>query len=117
MEIHFQKILSTCDSKFEVARRYYVILCELNNIKITKNELNLLAYSAVYGTLSTPPVRDEFMRRFKIPKHSMYNMIGKLKKLNILIKDKEKKIRVNPQILPDFNKNLVLAIKLENIDV
>jgi len=113
MEAFFQQIIQKYDTDFEIARKYYVILFALNNLKITHKELDLVAYCAVHGTISTPPVRNEFMRIFNVPKNSVYNMISELKKLNILFKDKDNKIRINPQILPDFNKKeLILAIKI-----
>lgn len=112
METNLQRILKTCDNSFEMAKKYYCILFELNNIKISKSELDLIAYSSIHGTISTPPVRDEFMKDFDVSIEYFYNIISKLKKLNILIKDKDKKVRINPAILPDFSKNIVLAIKL-----
>lgn len=114
MGAHFQKISKSYDSLLEIAKKYYLIVFSLNNINVTPNQLELVAFSAINGTLSTPPVRDEFIRKYNIPIHSVYNMIAELKKQNILIKDKDKKIRVNPQILPDFTNNQhVLVINLQ----
>jgi hypothetical protein len=113
MEAIHQKILSTCETEFDLVRRYYAVLFELNDIKITNNQLNLIAYCAINGTISTPPVRDEFRRLFNVPKHSLYNMSGVLTKKGIFVKGEDKKIRVNPAILPNFKADaIILTIKL-----
>lgn len=112
METNLQKILKSYDTPFEVARKYYSILFELNDIKLSGSELDLLSYSAVHGAISTLPIRDRFIKEFNVSIDSIYNIISKLKKLNILFKDKDKKIRINPAIVVDFSKDLVLAIKL-----
>lgn len=106
MEAIVQTIKKGYDSTFDFAKVYYGILFKLNQIKITDSELNLISYSAVNGTLSTPPVRDQFMKEFSIPKGSFYNMIAKLQKVNILVKVNNK-IRINPKIQLDFNKPVV----------
>lgn len=85
----------------------------LNNLHVTNNELNLVAFSAVMGTISTPPIRKQFCEEFDVSAGSVYNMVAKLQKGSILVKDKDNKIRVNPTILPDFTKpDVLLVIKL-----
>jgi len=89
---------------FDLARKYYSILFQVNNIPVTAKELDLIAFSAIHGTISTPPIREEFSKRFGIPKASIYNMSSKLQKLNIFVKASDNKIRVNPKIQLDFSK-------------
>lgn len=113
MENNLQKIITNYNTSFEVARKYYLIICELNNLKITHKELDLIAFSAIHGSISSPTVKEAFIKEFAVPEASVYNMICKLKKIKIFYKDEEKKIRLNPAILPDFTKdNLILIIKL-----
>lgn len=113
METVFQKIQKNFTSELDIARKYYSIIFELNDIRVTPNELDLISFSAVHGTVSTPPIRDLFIETFKIPKGSIYNMVSRLQKMHILVKDKDKKIRVNPSIYPDFSKpELLLVIKI-----
>lgn len=114
MEANFQRIQKSYKTEFEIAKRYYTIVFGLNDIHVTKNELNLVAFSAVTGTISTPPIRKQFCDEFKVPAGSVYNMVAKLQKLSILQKDKDNKIRVNSFILPDFAKaDILLVIKIE----
>lgn len=103
LDVVTQKIKKEYKSNFDFAKTYYSIIFELNQIKVTPSEINLIAYSSVYGTLSTPPVRDEFMTQFNIPKGSFYNMIARLQKNKLLVKQSGK-IRVNPAIQLDFTK-------------
>jgi hypothetical protein len=114
MEANFQRIAKTYITEFDIAKKYYTIIFTLNDIHLTKNEINLVAFSAVNGTLSTPPIKQQFCEQFDVPSASVYNIIGKLKKLNILIKDRENKIRINPVILPDFaqHTDIILVIKM-----
>ena len=118
MEANFQRIARSCKTEFEIARKYYLILFGVNDIHLTKSELDLVAFSAVNGTLSTPPIKQQFSEEFGIPTASIYNMIGKLKKLQIIIKDTEHKYRINPIILPDFalHTDIVLVIKMNRED-
>lgn len=117
MNQNIQKISKTFNSEFDLAKKYYIILFTLNNIHLTKNEINLVAFAAINGTLSTPPIKSQFCTEFNIPQSSLYNMIGKLRKNQILIRDKDNKLRINPIILPNFlemNEFLVI-LKLTKI--
>lgn len=113
MEANFQRIQKGYKTEFDIAKCYYTIIFGLNNLHVTKNELNLVAFSAVMGTISTPPVRKQFCEQFDIPTGSMYNMVSKLQKQHILFKDTDNKIRIDPAILPDFTcSDLLLVIKM-----
>lgn len=100
-------------SKFEVAKQYYTILFSVNNLPISNKEVCLVAFSAVNGTISTPPVRDEFIKQFHSSRNGVYNITAKLIKLGIFVKINNK-IRVNPHILPDFSVPFIFHIKLIN---
>lgn len=113
MSVNFQRVEKSFSSKIELAKRYYGLIFLLNGINITDRELDLVSFSAINGTISTPPVREEFMKVYDISKAHVYNLTAKLQKMSILIKDKDNKIRINNSIYPDFsNKELVMVIKL-----
>lgn len=111
MEASLQRILKSYQSHFEVAKKYYSILFDINNLNVTKNELELVAFIAVYGSISIKDNREAFKQGFGVSSASIYNMVSKLKKLDILIKEKNK-VLIHPTLLPDFS-NLILIIKLE----
>jgi hypothetical protein len=110
-----QKIEKLYSSQIEVAKQYYKIVFEMNGIHIRDKELELIAFSAVRGTISTPPIREEYIETCKVSNASMHNMSARLQKFKVFIKDKEGKVRVNPQIHPDFSQpEILIAIKLTN---
>jgi len=73
--INFQRIEKEFDSRFEIAKRYYTIIFGLNNIHITKSELNLIAFSAINDTLTVSNIKQLFCKEFEVPPGSIYNMI------------------------------------------
>jgi hypothetical protein len=110
-----QKIRISKGGEFELAKAYYSILFILNDIKVTKTELNLIAYCAVNGTISTPPIREEFMREFDVPNGSLNNMIARLQQDDVRIFVKEnKKIRIHPAIRMNFKDDILLQLYLRN---
>jgi hypothetical protein len=48
---------------------------------------------------------------FNTSSATINNIISKLKKINVLVKDGTK-VKVNPVIILDFTKNLTLEVKL-----
>jgi DNA-binding GntR family transcriptional regulator len=111
-----QRIRKLDDSPLLRAERYYAILSIVNDLHLTKRELQLIAFTATKGNISYNDFRKEFCETFKSSSPTINNMISKLKKSNILIKDNNK-IKVHPQIQLDFNKPLQLEIKLFPNDV
>ena len=56
----------------------------------------------------------EFCVKHKTSSPTIYNMMSKLRKLNILIKDDDKGIKVNPLLVLDFNKPIQLNISISH---
>lgn len=104
----------------EVAKAYYGFMCALHGIHLTPMQLDLLAHTAIYGTISTPPAREAFLNEHKgdkdhkgTSKASMYNLISSLQQMGMLVKDKNLKIRVRPDLNMSFDKDVYLfGVKL-----
>lgn len=94
-----------------VAQRYYSILSAMNDLKLTKREIQLVAFTAIKGNMSYSTNREEFCRLYNSSSPTINNIISKLKKLKILVKDASK-IKVNPKILLPFDSNIVLITQL-----
>jgi hypothetical protein len=111
-----QKLKKKVDDNYVLAEKYYSVLSIINNLKLTEREIQLVAFTAIKGNISNANVRDEFCKKHNTTTPTINNIISKLKKLGIFIKieDYPKKVKVNPAIVLDFNKNLVLAITLEH---
>lgn len=98
---------------FLLAQKYYAILSSVNSLQLTKREIELIAFTAVRGNMSYASVRQEFCEKYDTTGPTINNIISKLKKMGILIKDGSK-VKVNPVIVLDFSKDITLEIKLLN---
>ena len=96
---------------FLLGEKYYSILSAVNNLKLTQREIQLIAFTAIKGNISYANLREEFCKKHDTTSPTINNIISKLRKMGILIKDGSK-IKVNPVILLDFNKDITLEIKL-----
>lgn len=109
--ITHQRWKKQCEDKFDIALRYYGLLSVLNSLSLTERELQLVAFTSVKGNISYANVRDEFCRRYNTTSPTINNMISKMKKLHVFIKDNGK-IKVNPLLVINFDNNLKIEIQL-----
>lgn len=94
-----------------MAERYYTILSAINNLKLTQRELQLIAFTAIRGNISYANIRKDFCEKYGTTNPSINNIISRLKKLGILVKDGSK-VKVNPQILLNFENDITLEVRL-----
>lgn len=106
-----QKLRKKEEDAFSIAKRYYTILSAVNDLHLTEREIQLIAFTAVRGNISYANIRKDFCDMFNTSSATINNIISKLKKVNVLIKDGTK-VKVNPVIILDFNKNITLEIKM-----
>jgi hypothetical protein len=106
-----QKLKRSIDTDIELAMLYYSILSSINNLKLTEREIQLISFTAIKGNITYANVREEFCRTYNSTSPSINNIISKLKRIGIFIKENGK-VKVNPIITIDFNKDLTLDIKL-----
>lgn len=108
-----QKLKLTSDG-LGIAEKYYTILSNVNSLALTEREIQLVAFTAIRGNISYGNIRQEFCERYKSSSATINNMISKLKKIHVLVKDGTK-IKVNPKIiLPFIDANITLIITLEH---
>lgn len=109
-----QRLKRSETDSYSVAERYYNILSAINDLHLTKREIQLIAFAAVKGNISYANIREEFCEKYGSSGATINNLISKLKKMGILVKDGSK-AKVNPLILLDFTKPIViLEVKLIN---
>jgi biotin operon repressor len=106
-----QKLKKKENDVFSLAERYYKILSAVNDLFLTEREIQLIAFTAVKGNISYANIREEFCKKHNTSSATINNIISKLKKIGVLIKDGTK-VKVNPVIILDFNKSISLEIKL-----
>lgn len=106
-----QEIEKRYDSDIAKVLKYYTVLFSLNDISLSPKEMELLAFTAVKGTISSATARREFINLFDSSSQSLENIKGRLVKKEWLVKI-DGKIKVNEILQLDFTKDLLLEIKL-----
>ena len=110
-KIIVQRLKKEVDSDMELAMLYYSILSAVNNLNLTEREIQLISFTAIKGNITYANVREEFCKTFNSTSPSINNIISKLKRIGIFVKENGK-VKVNPIIVIDFTKDLTLEIKL-----
>lgn len=87
----------------DLVRGYFSFLAGLNKINLSNQELTLLTFIALEGTISTVPTREKFLTGSKISKAVMGNLISSLKKKGFLQKE-DSKVKIYNKIRADFKK-------------
>jgi hypothetical protein len=108
-----QKLKKPVEDQFAIAEKYYSLLSALNGLKLTQREIQLVAFTAIRGNISYANIRTEFCEKYDSTAPTINNIISKLKKLGVFVKDGSK-IKVNPVIILNFSNNITLEIKMEH---
>lgn len=106
-----QKLKNKSEDKYLLAEKYYSILSAINNLRLTQREIQLIAFTAIRGNISYANIRKEFCEKYDSTSPTINNIISKLKKLGIFVKDGTK-VKVNPVIILPFDNDITLEIKL-----
>jgi hypothetical protein len=106
-----QKLKKVEPDDFVLAQKYYSILSILNNLGLTDREIQLVAFTAIKGNISYKHLREEFCKKYNTSSPTINNIISKLKKMQVFIKDGGK-VKVNPVIILKFNNDIKLEITL-----
>jgi hypothetical protein len=110
-KIIVQRLKKEVDSDMELAMLYYSTLSSINNLNLTVREIQLISFTAIKGNITYANVREEFCKTYNSTSPSINNIISKLKRIGIFVKENGK-VKVNPIIVIDFSKDLTLEIKL-----
>jgi hypothetical protein len=106
-----QRLKKEVNDDLQLAEKYYSILSVINNLRLTDREIQLIAFTAIKGNITYANVREEFCKLHNTTSPTINNIISKLKKIGIFVKETGK-VKVNPRIVIDFNKDVTLDIKL-----
>lgn len=96
---------------YKRAQKYYMIVSAVNELELTEREIQLMAFTAVRGNISYSNNRQEFCELYKSSPPTINNIISKLKRIGLFVKEGTK-VKVNPVITLDFEKDVMLEIKL-----
>ena len=106
-----QSLKKDVTTDMQLAEKYYTILFTVNDIHLTEREIQLIAFTAIKGNITYANAREEFCKTYNSTSPTINNIISKLKKVGIFVKENGK-VKVNPVIVVDFKKDLMLNIKL-----
>jgi len=106
-----QRLKRSVKEPTEMADKYYRILSAINGLKLTNREIQLISFAATRGNISYANIRTEFCETYGSTPAAINNIISKLKKIKILVKDGTK-VKVNPVIVLNFDKDIILQISL-----
>jgi hypothetical protein len=110
-KIIVQRLKKDVSTDMELAMKYYSILSSINSLHLTEREIQLISFTAIKGNITYANVREEFCKTYNSTSPSINNIISKLKKVGIFVKENGK-VKINPIIVIDFTKDLTLEIKL-----
>ena len=111
-QVVVQKLNKKEDSEIKLAIRYFTIIAAIAGIHITTKQIELLAFTAIRGTISAGGAIKDFIEGFDSSKGSLENMKHSLIKKGLIIKH-DGKYQIAPPFGIDFKNNLVLQVKLD----
>lgn len=114
MAVIVQRLRKTVPSNIDKAIKYYQVLSVLNNLDLTHKQVELLAFTSVRGTITSPSARKEFVEIFDSSLASLENIKRKLKKKGWLV-EVDRRYHVNPKANLDFSKDILLQINLISV--
>lgn len=106
-----QTLSKKLPSEFEIAEKYFSLISAINDLALTQREIQLLAFTAVKGNMTYGNVKEEFCKRYNTTSPTINNIVSKLKRMGLIVKNNGK-ISVTAILVLDFNKDIVLNIKL-----
>lgn len=116
-QVVVKTIKKSYDDTIKAGITWFRFISAINDISLTKRELELLSFINTRGTISSIQAKEEFCRIFETSKATISNMISKLLKKRLLIKEKNK-TKINPALKVDFNNDFVVRfyINLNNLN-
>jgi molybdenum cofactor biosynthesis enzyme MoaA len=112
-KIIVQKFLRKIEDNYAMAEKYYSVLSTVNGLKLTTREIQLVAFTAIRGNISYSSIREDFCTKYNSTSPTINNIISKLKRIGVFVKDGSK-IKVNPVIILNFSNDITLEIKMEH---
>ena len=106
-----QKLKKANDDSYKLAEMYYNIVSSVNSLSLTKREIQLIAFTAIRENISYAHIKEEFCKEYGTSIQTINNMVSKLTRLKVFVKDNGK-TKVNPVICLKFNDAIKLEITL-----
>jgi hypothetical protein len=107
-----QKLNKKETSELQLAIRYFTIVAAVSDIHLTTKQIELLAFTAVKGTISSGGARKDFVEVFDSSKGSLENMKHLLIKKGFIVKQ-DGKYKIVPSLALNFKDSIVLQVNLD----
>ena len=102
-----QRIVNRADSSIQRAVKYYSILDTLNSLKLTEKHIQLMAFIATRGSISSGGAKETFKELFGSSKASIGNFVWELTQKGILTR-KDGRVVLHPQLALDFSNDVIV---------
>lgn len=113
-QVIVKTIKKTYDSKIKAGITWFKFISAINDIKLAKRELELLAFINYRGTISSTSAKEEFVKLFDSSMGTISNLTAKiLRETKLLVKDKGK-IRIHPALRIDFTNDFVVRFHINS---
>lgn len=106
------KIVKNYESEEEVAYKFYSLLLELNDLRVSVKDRKVLAHTCVHENISSTKSKEKCMEKLGISSSSLYNSVSSLQKKKLLIKREDDKIVVNPSLNIKFDEGLKIDLNI-----
>jgi hypothetical protein len=113
-QVIVKTIRKSFTDKIKAGVTWFKFIAAINDIKLAKRELELLAFINFRGTISSSSAKEEFIKMFDSSLGTVSNMTARLLKLKILIKENSK-TKINPALRVDFDKDFVVRFFIDTI--
>lgn len=113
-QVIVKTIKKSFDDKIKAGITWFKFIAAINDIKLAPRELELLAFVNYRGTISSTSAKEEFCKIFDSSEGTVSNMSAKLLKMRpkLLIKENSK-IKINPLLRVDFDKDFVVRFFID----
>jgi hypothetical protein len=106
-----QKISIKVDNKFDFFKRYFGAIAALNNISLTKREMDLICFTAINRDISSGGKKEEFIKKYGSSTQTIFNMLPILKKKGFFT-TLNKKVVINPKLITTLD-NIEINVRIE----
>ena len=100
-----QRLRFTIPSVDIMAEKYYRVVFDMNGMGITDREMQLIVHTALNKGID----KEGFCKRYGTSAPTVNNMISRLKKMSVLVKEGGK-LGISPLLALDFEKDIKLEI-------
>ena len=111
-QVIVKTIKKSFTDKLKAGITWFKFISAINDIKLAKRELELLAFINSRGTISSSSAKEEFVKIFNSSTGTISNMSARLLKMKILVKEKSK-VRLHPALRVDFDKDFVVRFFID----